>query len=199
MVSIRVRNARAAVSGRCRQTRRRCRSFDLGKSVMRRKLRKVLARARREFETWPMLSLKSKARRQETMPAPMPAGIIQFSVNDTMKSAIVQIATKWGIPIEEAARRIMVMALSGWKLKFAGYLTQLSDFCKEPYDTFQATCLTLRNWLVQHEKGMEEALSDPDVQARLEMILDALKEKRRAGAKADLNEILAEDDLDDLP
>ena len=41
---------------------------------------------------------------------------------------------------------------------------------------------------------MEETLSDPDVQARLEMILDALREKHRAGEKANLAAILAEDD-----
>ena len=41
---------------------------------------------------------------------------------------------------------------------------------------------------------MEEALSDPDVQARLEMILDALREKHRSGEKVDLATILVEDD-----
>lgn len=145
-----------------------------------------------------MLNLKSKSRRQESVPAPTPAGTIQLPVSDTVKSAIIQIATKWGISIEEAARRITVMALSGWKLKFAGYLTQLCDFSHDKVDPFQATCLTLRNWLVQHEKGMEEALSDPDVQARLEMILDTLREKRGDGEIADLNDILAEDDLDEV-
>jgi len=147
-----------------------------------------------------MLSLKSIGRRhQESAPAAMPAGVIQFAVNDTIKSAVIQIATKWGLPIEEAARRIMVMALSGWKLKFAGHLAQLSEFTgHDGNDAFQSCCITLRNWLNLHEKGMEEALSDPDVQARLDMILDTLREKKKSGEKADLSAILAEDDSADV-
>ncbi|MCH7572475.1 MAG: hypothetical protein IH891_06115, partial [Planctomycetes bacterium] len=81
-----------------------------------------------------------------------------------------------------------------WKLKFGGFLSELSAFSKDKIDPFQSACLTVRNWLIQHEHGMEETLSDPDVQARLEMILDALREKHRAGEKANLAAILAEDD-----
>lgn len=108
--------------------------------------------------------------------------------------AVVQVASKWDCPIDEASRRIMNMALSGWKLKYAGYLTALSEFCADRGQPFQTTCITMRNWLVMHEQGMEEDLSDLDLQARFEMILDALQEKKKHGEKADLAAILAEDD-----
>jgi hypothetical protein len=146
-----------------------------------------------------MQMLKSKLKRKEEAPPASSSqeGPISVPISGTMKSAIVQIAIKWQLSVEESSRRIMVMALSGWKLKFAGYMTEIAAFSKDPCDPFQSTCLTMRNWLVQHEKGMEEALSDPDVLARLEMILDALQEKRSSGQKAELNEILAEDDLED--
>ena len=123
-----------------------------------------------------------------------PTGLIQFSLNQTVYSSIEQIARKWKCPVGEAARRIMILSLSGWKLKFGGFLSALSVFSRDKSDPFQASCLTVRNWLIQHEHGMEEALSDPDVQARLEMILDALREKHRSGEKADLASILVEDD-----
>ncbi|MCZ6837294.1 MAG: hypothetical protein O7G85_16080 [Planctomycetota bacterium] len=146
-----------------------------------------------------MLLLKSKSRRQNDsqLPPPSSDGPISVPISGTMRSAIVQIAIKWELTVEEASRRIMVMSLSGWKLKFSSYMTELSVFCSDQVDPFQSTCIVMRNWLVQHEKGMEEAFSDPDVLARLEMILDALQEKRSGGQKADLNEILAEDELED--
>lgn len=124
----------------------------------------------------------------------VPTGLIQFSMNKTVYSSIEQIARKWKCPVGEAARRIMILNLCGWKLKFGGFLSALSVFSRDKIDPFQASCLTVRNWLIQHEHGMEETLSDPDVQARLEMILDALREKHRAGEKANLAAILAEDD-----
>ena len=137
-----------------------------------------------------MLKAKLMGRK---MPV-VPTGHIQISLNQTVHSSIEQIARKWKCPIGEAARRIMILSLSGWKLKFGGFLSSLSVFSRDKIDPFQSTCLTVRNWLIQHEHGMEEALSDPDVQARLEMILDALREKRKTGQKVDLATILAEDD-----
>ena len=137
-----------------------------------------------------MLIAKFKGRE---MPVE-PTGLIKFSANETVYEAIVQIAKKWKCPVGEAARRIMILGLSGWKLKYGGFLSDLSVFSKDKIDPFQASCLTVRNWLIQHEHGMEEALNDPDVQARLEMILDALREKKKDGEKADLATILAEDD-----
>ena len=139
-----------------------------------------------------MLLKPRSAKRQDA--APLPEGMIQFPASVTMRSAIAQIAAKWGVSVEESARRITIMALSGWKLKFAGHLTQLSRFCCDQEDTFQSTCITVRNWLNLHERGMEEELSDEDIVTRLEFILDALQEKRKHGERADLNEILVEDD-----
>ncbi len=136
--------------------------------------------------------LKAKLMGRE-MPV-SPAGLIKFSANQTVYSAIVQIAKKWKCPTGEASRRIMILSVTGWKLKFGGFLSELSVFSKDKIDPFQASCLTVRNWLIQHEHGMEETLSDPDVQARLEMILDALREKKKDGEKADLATILTEDD-----
>ena len=145
-----------------------------------------------------MLNLKSMTRRTETPapPAP-PAGMIQIPLSETMRTAIAQIATKWGLTTEETSRRIMVMSLSGWKLKYAGFLTNLSAFCADDTDAFQSTCITVRNWLNLHERGMEEDFSDSDVTTRLEFVLDTLREKRAAGEKADLNKILEEDAQDD--
>ena len=143
-----------------------------------------------------MLNLKSRLM-HHAAPAPVasaPAGAIQIVLNDTMRTAIAQISTRWGRSADETGRRIMVMALSGWKLKYAGFLTHLSAFCRDDEDAFQSTCITVRNWLNLHERGMEEDFSDDDVTARLEFILDALREKRKGGERADLNEILSEDD-----
>ncbi len=60
--------------------------------------------------------LKAKLKGRE-MPVP-PAGLIKFSANQTVYSAMVQIAKKWKCPIDEASRRIMILSLTGWKLKF---------------------------------------------------------------------------------
>ncbi len=144
-----------------------------------------------------MLNLKSMTRRTETPAPTAPAGMIQIPLSETMRTAIAQIATKWGLSTEETSRRIMVMSLSGWKLKYAGFLTQLSVFCADESDQFQSTCITVRNWLNLHERGMEEDFSDEDVTTRLEFVLDSLREKRGSGEKADLNVILAEDATDD--
>lgn len=141
-----------------------------------------------------MLNLKSRSRRKETIGESFAPGTIGVELNHTMRSAIAQIAAKWGLSVGETTRRITVMALSGWKLKFASHLAQLSRFCRDQEDDFQSTCITTRNWLNLHERGMEEELSDEDIVTRLEFILDALQEKRKHGETADLNEILAEDD-----
>lgn len=137
-----------------------------------------------------MLKAKLMGRK---MPV-VPTGLIQISLNQTVHSSIERIARKWKCPIGEAARRLMILSLCGWKLKFGGFLSALSVYSRDKTDPFQASCLTVRNWLIQHEHGMEETLSDPDVQARLEMILDALREKRKRGVRVDLATILAEDD-----
>ena len=54
-----------------------------------------------------MLMLKAKSKRQGAIAPPVPADSIQFRAGETIRSAIHQIARKWGCSLEEASRRII--------------------------------------------------------------------------------------------
>ena len=127
----------------------------------------------------------------------LPGGDVRFHANDTLWSAVEKVARRWGCSTDTAAQRVLVLALSGWKLKHEDLILEISRFVDPEESAFQRTCLLLRTWMSTWRAATGESLSDTDVSARLEMILDTLRDRDAAGESTDLAELLADDTEDD--
>jgi hypothetical protein len=123
----------------------------------------------------------------------VPGGDVRFHANDTLWSAIGKVARRWNCTTDSAAERVVVLAMSGWKLKHHDLILEISRFLAPPEGAFQRACLLLRTWMSTWRAATGETLSDSDVTARLEMILDTLRDRDAAGETTDLAELLAAD------
>ena len=143
-----------------------------------------------------MLSLK-KPKSRPTVDPTAPPRAIQFATTEGLWSTLGKVARKWRCSPEIAARRLVVMSLTGWKLRFAGELADLSKFAGRSEDPFQCTCTILRAWINSWTEATGETLTDDDLDARLLMLLDNLQEEKNDGGPASLSAMVAADDGED--
>lgn len=131
-----------------------------------------------------------KSSRTATLTRPEAHGIFQVPASDLLWAALSKLSKTWACSVDTAAQRALILALTGWKLKFERRIAELSRFVGDPQDPFLRTCLLLRARFLQEEG---EPLSDGDLTASLEMLLEELRERHTDGGDARLTTLLDEE------
>jgi hypothetical protein len=134
-----------------------------------------------------MLSKVLRSRSEGTI---SPGGLV-VGLTSSLRAALDHIGDRWRCGPERAAQRIIVVALTGWKLRDAEVLERLSAFVPGE-DPFRRTCFLLRNHFDAAEVELGEGFRDCDRLAWLETLLDTLKERRGRGERAVLADLLAQ-------
>jgi len=130
-------------------------------------------------------------KRRQSAPLPAP-GFLQVPVAPSLSTAIEKIAQRWRCPTERAAERLLLLALTGWKLQYADLLDRLSRYVPGHDDRFRRTCMMLRFHFDKAEIEMGEAIRECDRVAWLETMLETLKDRKAEGEAARLADLLAD-------
>ena len=123
------------------------------------------------------MALKQKQREGAESRGALP---VHFGASERLWKAVDQIARKWGCAQGEVCRRIVIMGLSGWKLKHQSQLSHLSRFVSDLDDPFLRACIILRKWFDFQETSTGDHLTDADIDAHLKLMLTELKQKDNA-------------------
>jgi hypothetical protein len=131
----------------------------------------------------------SKVLRNRSEGTISPGGLV-VTLTPSLRAALDHIGDRWRCGPERAAQRIIVLALTGWKLRDAELLERLSAFVPGE-DAFRRTCFLLRNHFDAAEVELGEGFKECDRIAWLETLRDTLKERQGRRERAILTDLLA--------
>lgn len=120
------------------------------------------------------------------------AGVLRVPVNGPLTPIIDKLAARWRCGPEQAAQRLIVLALTGWTPEYSDVIDRLSRFVPGHEDPFRRTCLMLRYHFDMAEGGMGEPIRACDRRAWLDTLLDGLQERRAGKQRAMLADLLAD-------
>lgn len=134
----------------------------------------------------------NRTRRSKSAAATAPGGVLAVSLPPNMRSILDQLGQRWRCGTDRAAERIIVLALTGWRPKYADILERLSLFVPGQENPLPRTCLMLRHHFDAAEVQLGEPVKECDREAWLETLLETLHERRKDGQPARLSDLLAD-------